>query len=266
MGADVAAELLLVAMVSQRDAAIRAFGHEAAERALQRGGIAAPVQEENDLLLPLHPPGNGLFELRREDGHHFARAHGLAHIHDAHDGHLLVVGPLGQLEQRVFALAAVVIAFQRGRGGAEHDHGAFHLAAHNGDVARVVAGRLLLLVGVLVFLVHNDQAERLDRRKDGGARADGDPRAALANLVPLVVPLAGGQMAVQHCHQRLQRAGTEPRLESLDGLRRERDLRDEDNCALALFQRMGDGLQINLRLAAAGNAVEEKGRGARGGR
>ena len=194
----------------------------------------------------------------------FARAHGLAHVHDAHDGHLLVVHALGQFEQRVFALAAVVIAFQRRRGRAEHDHGAFHLAAHDGHVARVVARRLLLLVGVLVLLVHDDEAERFDRRKDGRARADDNARAALADLVPFVVALAGGQMAVQHRHQRLQRAGAEPRLEALDGLRRERDFRHEHDRALALFQRVGDGLQINLGLAAAGDAVEEEGRGARG--
>ena len=195
----------------------------------------------------------------------FARAHGLAHIHDAHDGHLLVVRPLGQLQQRVFALAAVVVALQRGRGRAEHDRRPFHLAAHDGHVARVVARRLLLLVGVLVLLVHDDQAQRLDRRKDRRARADGDPRAALADLVPFVVPLAGGQMAVQHRHQRLQRTGAEPRLEPLDGLRRERNFRHQHNRALALLQGVGDGLQIDLRLAAAGDAVEEEGRGARGG-
>ena len=171
----------------------------------------------------------------------------------------------GNCEQRVFALAAVVIAFQRGRGRAEHDHRPFHLAAHNRHVARVVAGRLLLLVGMLVLLVHDDEAERFDGRKDGRAGADGNPRAALANLVPLVVPLAGGQMAVQHRHQGLQRAGAEPRLEALDGLRRERDFRHEDNGALALLQGVGDGLQIDLRLAAAGDAVEQEGGGARGG-
>ena len=127
----------------------------------------------------------------------------------------------------------------------------------------MVAGRLLLLVGMLVLLVHDDEAERFDRRKDGRARADDDPRAALANLVPFVVALAGGQMAVQHRHQRLQRAGAEPRLEPLDGLRRERDFRHEHNRALAVFQGVGDGLQINLGLAAAGDAVQEEGRGAR---
>ena len=71
----------------------------------------------------------------------------------------------------------------------------FHLAAHDGDVARVVARRFLLFVSVLVFLVHDDEAERFDRRKNRRARADDDARAALPNLVPFIVPFAGGQMA-----------------------------------------------------------------------
>ena len=156
-------------------------------------------------------------------------------------------------------LLAVVEALQRRRGRAEHDHRAFHLAAHDGHVARVVARRFLLLVGVLVFLVHDDEPERFDRREDGRARADDDAGAALADLVPFVVAFAGGQMAVQHGDERLQRAGAEARLEPLDGLRRERDFRHEHDGALALFERVGDGLQINLGLAAAGDAVQEKG-------
>src|SRR5208282_1210400 len=107
------------------------------------------------------------------------------------------------------------------------------------------------------------QPERLDRRKDGGTRTDGNAGAALAYLVPFVMALAGGEMAVQHRDQRLQRPGAEPRLEALDRLRREGDFRDEDNRALALLQGMGDGLQIHFRLAAAGDAVEEEGRGGR---
>ena len=114
-----------------------------------------------------------------------------------------------------------------------------------------------------MFLIHHDEAERFDRRKYGRAGADSNPRAALAYLMPLVVPLAGGQMAVQHRHECLQRARAEPRLEALDSLRRQRDLGHEDNRAFALFQGVGDGLQIDLGLAAAGDAVEEEGRGAR---
>ena len=104
------------------------------------------------------------------------------------------------------------------------------------DLAGVIPGRLLLLVGMLVLLVHNDQAQRIDRGEDGRARADDDPGAALADLVPLVVPFARGQMAVQHRHQRLESARAEPGLEPLDRLRREGDLRHKYQCLLPLRQ------------------------------
>jgi hypothetical protein len=55
---------------------------------------------------------------------------------------------------------------------------------------------------MLVFLVHNDQSQRVHRREDGGAGADDDAGAALANFVPFVVPFARRQMAVQDRHQR----------------------------------------------------------------
>ncbi len=65
-------------------------------------------------------------------------------------------------------------------------------------------------------------------------------------------------MAVQDGDERLQFAGTEPCFESLDRLRRERNFRHEHNRALALFERVGKGLEVDLRLAGAGDAVEKK--------
>ena len=241
----------------------------AAERALQRGGVAAPVQEQDDLLLAFEPLGDGLLELRREDRNAFALAQRLAHVHDAHHRHLLVVGPLEHLQQRVFALGAVVVALHRGRRRTQHHRRPFHPPAHDGHVARVIARRLLLLVGVLVLLVHDDQAQRVDRRENGRAGADDDAGAALADLVPFIVALAGRQMAVQHRHQRLERAGTEPRLEPLDRLRRQRNLRHQHDAALALLQRVGEACKIHLGLAAAGHPVQQErprraGRGERG--
>ncbi len=120
---------------------------------------------------------------------------GLAHIHDADVRHFLVVHALGQFEQREVAAFAVVKTFERRRGRAEHDDGMFHLAAHDRDIARVIARRFLLLVSVLVFLVHDDEAERFDRRKNRRARADDDARPALPDFVPFVVPFAGAKDA-----------------------------------------------------------------------
>ena len=65
-------------------------------------------------------------------------------------------------------------------------------------------------------------------------------------------------MAVQDGDERLEFAGAEPGLEPLDGLRRKRNLRHEHDGALALFECVGDGLKINLGLAAAGDAMEKK--------
>ncbi len=163
-------------------------------------------------------------------------AGGLAHVNHTNDRHFFVVGAVRHFQQAVFALLHVVKAFHRRRGGAEHDHGVFHPPAHDGDVARLVARGLLLFVGMLVFLVHDDQAQRVHRRENGGARADDDAGAALANLVPFVVAFAGGQMAVQHRHEGLAGAAGEARLETLDRLRGQGNLRHQDNGAPAVLQ------------------------------
>ena len=109
---------------------------------------------------------------------------------------IVVVGARGQFEQGVFAALDVVKTFHRRRRRAEHDDGVLHLPAHDRDVARVVARGFFLFVGMLVLLVHDDEAERVHRCEERRARADDDARAALANLVPFVVPLARDRKSV----------------------------------------------------------------------
>ena len=67
---------------------------------------------------------------------------------------------------------------------------------------------------------------------------------------------ARAQVRMQNRDERLQFARTEPRLESFNGLRRQRNFWHEHNCAFALFQRVRQRLQINFRLAAAGDAMK----------
>ena len=143
---------------------------------------------------------------------------------------------VGISSRRYLPLRALIVTLHRGRSGAEHDDGAFHASAHDRHVARLIARRFLLFVGILVFLIDNDQSQRVHRREHGGARADDNPGAALANLVPFIVPFARRKMAVQHRHQRSRRAGAETRLESFDGLGRQRNLRHQDNRAFSLLQ------------------------------
>ncbi len=56
------------------------------------------------------------------------------------------------------------------------------------------------------------------------------------------------------------RLGGEAALETLDRLRSKRNFRDEHDRRLAAGERGADRLEIDLRLAASGHAVEENGR------
>ena len=113
-----------------------------------------------------------------------------------------------------------------------------------------------------MLFIDDDQAEVRAGREDRRTRADDDPRAPIANLVPLVVPLAFAEVRVEHGDLVLRRC--EARFETFDGLRRERDFRHEHDRRLAAFEDELNGLEVNFRLATAGHAVEEDGLGLAG--
>ena len=170
-----------------------------------------------------------------------------AHVEHAHGRQRARVDAVGQLEVR-----QRMPGLRPRRGGADQQPRAGAAGALGGDRAGVVARVALVLEGRVVLLVDDDQPEVGDRREDGGARADGDPRLAGAQAPPLVVALALAERGVQ------QRDGVaEARLEAPDGLRRERDLRHEHDHALAALQRRGGGAQVDLGLARAGHAVQQ---------
>ena len=148
--------------------------------------------------------------------------------------------------------AQAVRGLRARRGRAGQQAGAGPAGALGRDVAGVVARVALVLVGGVVLLVDHDQAEPRHRREDGRARADDDPRLAGAQPPPLVVALAVRERGVQ---QRDRVA--EARLEAGDGLRRQRDLRDEHDHALAVGERLRGRAQVDLGLARAGDAVQQ---------
>src|ERR1041385_5172785 len=218
VAADMATELLILAMIGEGDAAVRAASDKTAARALKRSRVAAAIKKENDLLLPFEPLRDAFVKLWGKDRDELVLAQGLAHVDHADDGHFFVIGPLGHFEQRVLLFERIVIAFQRRSGGSEDNDGSFHAAAHNGHVPSVISRGFLLLVGVLVFFVDDDQTQRLDRSEDRRARADSDTGASLANFVPFIMALARGKMAVKNGDQGTQRAGAEARFEAFDRL------------------------------------------------
>ena len=101
------------------DAAVGALGDVAAEGALQGGGEAAPVEEEDGLFFAFEALGDGFLELRGKDGRAFAEAGGLAEVHDADDGHLDVVDAFEHFEEGVFAARCTVVRKLSSEGVAE---------------------------------------------------------------------------------------------------------------------------------------------------
>ncbi len=102
-----------------------------------------------------------------------------------------------------------------------------------------------------MLLIQHDQAQLRHGREDCAAGPHHYRNLAPGDQLPLPVPLGIGQMAVQHGHP------AEPQPEPLDGLRRQADLRHQHDRLPAVTHDLLDGLDVNLRLAAAGDAVYE---------
>ncbi len=104
-----------------------------------------------------------------------------------------------------------------------------------------------------MFLVHDDQAERGERREHGGARADDDVDVAAADAMPLIVTFAVGESAVLNGDAFAERAA-----EDRGHRRRQRNLRHEHQHLTPLLPDGVGESQIDLRLAASGHAVQQR--------
>ena len=94
---------------------------------------------------------------------------------------------------------------------------------------------------------------RRERREDGRARADDHARLAAADAPPLGPALARAEPAVQHRNRVAEAAAN-----AIDHLMRERDLGHEEEHVAARGERALGGGQEDLRLAAAGDAVQQE--------
>ena len=113
----------------------------------------------------------------------------------------------------------------------------------------MVAGSRILLEGTLVFFIDHDQTELGCGRKNGAPCTDDHRGAATGNPGPLPVPLDVAQVTVQD--RDVAEAGSKPR----DGLRRERNFRNQDNRLPAESDHFANGLKIDFGFATPGNAV-----------
>ncbi len=145
--------------------------------------------------------------------------------------------------------------FQRRRGRAEQDRNTQQARAKNRHVARRVAHAVLLLERWIVLLVDDDQAKPRQRREDRQPGTEDDARFTGECRPP--VALAGGfsQFAVQRHDRAFRKTRPDPPFE----LRRQIDFRHQQQHLPSGRQHPIDQAQINLRLAAAGDAMEQIG-------
>jgi len=127
------------------------------------------------------------------------------------------------------------------------------MAAHHCHVAGVIAHAILLLVGGIVFLIDNDQAEIGIRQEQSRACADNDTRFAIRHGAPGARALARRQFRMPG-----RRPCAEARGEAVEKLRGQRDLRHQDQALPAAADRVSHRLEIDLGLARAGDAVEQR--------
>ena len=126
-------------------------------------------------------------------------------------------------------------------------------AAHHGHVARLVVHAVLLLEAGVVLLVDDDEAEIVEGQEQRRAGADDDARLARGRGAPGAAALGRRQRRMP-----FDRRAAEARLEAVHELAGERDLRQHDQRLPALLQRARHGLEIDLGLAGAGDAVEQR--------
>ncbi len=238
----------------QRDGAVLALQLFAAGAADHGKRVAAPV-EQNQRLLAALQRRFGLLNQRARKELLLARLLELApHVDQLHLGQRPVHHAVAHLDARVLAAHGILPALQRRRRRAQHHHRARQLGAHHGHVARVVARRLLLLVALVVLLVHQNQAQIRRGRKDRRARAHHDRRIAAPDAPPLLAALLGRKRGVQQRHLL-----PEGRVQQAGRLRRQPDLRNQQDRRKPAVQRPLHRRQIDRRLSRTRHAVQQKG-------
>ena len=161
-------------------------------------------------------------------------------------GFVVFDGELVEFNDGIVLLADIVIR-NEWRGGAENGFRHFGGEAEGG-----ILWILVLLIGWLVRLVNNNEAEILHWRKESRARADDDLwLVALEALLPNLMANGFGLGGV------LNDNILKMRLKIADNLRGEGDFWYENNDRLTFGERALGELDIDIGFAATGDAVEE---------
>ena len=238
--ADEAARRLVV---DEGDVAPGAAGDPAAVAAEGHQGEPAPAGQQHGLLAA----AGGRVQRGGERPRHRAGAL-QAHVHhlDPRRGRAVRAGPQRAPRKRPPGLGA-------GGRGAVDDGRPGGAGPPGGDLARVVARGGVLLVRGVVLLVDHHEPEPGDGREDRAAGPEHDVGLSLAHAPVLLGALGPRHGRVPHAHPLAQ-----ARPQSGQELGREGDLGHEHDRAAPGRPRLGDRAQVHLRLARAGDAVQQE--------
>ncbi len=282
-----AVQPVVMIVIGHRQVAVRALLDIAAVPAEDVGIAAAPVEEEHGLFLAFQHGVEGIAQRPAEHAC-IARLEFAAHIDHLDrrqvDGQRILgprriiarqhTFPLGllqdarpvphdalrQFQQLNIAALRPEIAGDIRRGAAQDQHTvveAHHLFGHVAHmIVRMRRSRALLVAGV-VLLVRHDQAQVREGCEQRRACPDHHADKSIARAPPGIVALALAEAAVHDGY-----LPWKPRRHPPDRLRRQGDLRHQKERLPPLRQRQFNRPQVDFRLAAARDAVQQEDRAA----
>ena len=176
-------------VMRKRNRAVLAIELFAAGAANHGEGVAAAIKQHQRLLAALKRS----LDLRNQRAREQLLLARLlkfgSHVDELDRRQRAIHNAFAQIDACVLALRRIVPALKRRSCRAQHRNCSGALGAHHRNVARVVAGSLLLLVALVVLFVDEDEAEVGRGRKDGGAGPHHNRRVAAADASPLLAAL-----------------------------------------------------------------------------
>ena len=158
-----------------------------------------------------------------------------------------------QFMQAVSPRQGGVIALHRRRRRGQQQQRAVPGTAEFGHVPGVIPRGGFRFIGVLLLLVHDNQAEVVAGGEHGRAGADHHAGFPPLDPLPLVHSLPDGQRAVKHRH-----APPVFFQKQAHHLGRQADFRHQNQYLAAVLQHLVDEIHIHLGFATAGDAVQQR--------
>ena len=225
--------------------------HEPAGSAGDRAREAPAVEKKHGLL----PPRQTVPDQAVQGPGQYApvaSAQFHPHIRNFRTGQASACQPFIQGKQPVLSAQGPVIRLHGWRRAAQDHTGAPHAGDLNGRFPGVVFGHGFILITVLVFFVHHDNAQTLEGSKEGGTGADNDIDLTPSGPLPLVCLLALRQRRIND-----RDPVSEMSVKAEQGLVGQGNLGNQHDGLSSRPADPADDGNIDLGLAAAGNAPDQ---------